>query len=59
MRAWARQLKDAGAARVTAFDISGLVLADGSEGKDLADVLKIHPDCFDSEAGRKFVEVMP
>jgi hypothetical protein len=59
MRAWARQLKDAGAARVSAFDLSGLVVADGSEGKDLADVLKIHPDCFDSEAGRKFWEVMP
>lgn len=59
MRSWARQLKDAGAARVTAFDLSGLILADGSEGKDLADVCRIHPDCLESEAGRKFWEVMP
>jgi hypothetical protein len=59
MREWARQLKEAGAARVTAFDLSGLVLADGSEGKDLADVLRIHPDCFESAEGRKFWEVMP
>lgn len=59
MKAWARSLKEAGAARVTAFDLSGSVKADGTEGKDLADVLKIHPDCFESEAGRKFWEVMP
>ena len=59
MRAWARQLKDAGAARVRAFDLAGLVLADGSEGKDLADVLKIHPDCFESTEGRKFWEGLP
>ena len=59
MRTWARQLKDAGAARVIAFDLSGLVLVDGAEGKDLADVCRIHADCFDSDAGRKFWEVMP
>src|SRR5690242_12927350 len=32
-RAWALALRDAGAARVTAFDISGLVMVDGTEGK--------------------------
>ncbi len=56
-RAWARQLKDAGAARVTAFDLSGLVLMDGSEGKDLADVCRISADCLERE--RKFGEVLP
>ena len=59
VREWARQFKEAGAARVTAFNLSGLVMADGREGKDLADLLKIHPGCFDAEAGRKFWEVMP
>jgi hypothetical protein len=34
-RAWARQLNQAAASRVTAFDLSGLVLVDGREGKDL------------------------
>ena len=58
-RSWARQLKESGAARVTAFDLSGLVTVDGSEGKDLADVLKIHPDYFEWAEGRKFHEVMP
>ncbi|MBX3733957.1 MAG: toprim domain-containing protein [Verrucomicrobiae bacterium] len=56
-RAWARQLKEAGAVRVEAFDLSGLTLACGDEGKDLADVAQIDPDCF--ETTRKFQEVMP
>ena len=59
MREWARQFKGAGAGRVTAFDLSGLVTADGGAGKDLADVARIHPDCFESAEGRKFQEVMP
>ncbi len=59
VREWARQFRDAGAARVTAFDLSGLVRADGGVGKDLADLCLIHPDCFESAAGRKFWEVMP
>ncbi len=59
VREWARQFKAAGAARVTAFDLSGLVKADGTAGKDLADVLKIHADCFDSADGRKFHALMP
>ena len=57
MRSWARQLKDAGAARVTAFDLSGLTLADGNTGKDLADVCRIGGDCFENE--RKFSALLP
>lgn len=56
-RAWARQLKEAGATRVEAFDFSGLVRVDGQVGKDLADVALMDPDCFERE--RKFWEVMP
>ena len=56
-RSWARQLKHAGAARVTAFDLSGLVKADGTVGKDLADVALMNAETFESE--RKFWEVMP
>lgn len=56
-RAWARQLKEAGAARVSAFDLSGLVLVDSSQGKDLADVCRISADCLERE--RKFAEVLP
>ncbi len=55
-RVWARQLVGAGA-RVRAFDLSGIVKADGTIGKDLADVCKISPDCFERE--RKFWEVLP
>jgi hypothetical protein len=50
-------LKAAGAARVTAYDLSGLVLVDGTAGKDLADVCRISADCLERE--RKFVEVLP
>jgi hypothetical protein len=56
-REWARQLKEVGAARVTAFELSKLVLVDGTEGKDLADVCRISADCFEREG--KFQEVMP
>lgn len=56
-RAWAQQLKEAGAARITAFDLSDLVTVDGTAGKDLADVARIDADCF--ENSRKFWEVMP
>ncbi|MCB1209515.1 MAG: hypothetical protein KDK97_09325 [Verrucomicrobiales bacterium] len=44
-RAWARLLRDAGAARVDAFDLSGLIRADGEQGKDVCDVLNIAPEC--------------
>jgi hypothetical protein len=54
---WARQLRDAGAARVTAFDLSGLVMVDRRPGKDLADVCRISADCLEGE--RKFAEVLP
>ena len=57
MLAWARQLKSAGAARVTAFDMSNLVTVAGVVGKDLADVAQISADCLENEP--KFLEVMP
>ena len=56
-RSWARQLKAAGAARVTAFDLSGLVKVDGTTGKDLADVALMSAETFELE--RKFWELMP
>ena len=56
-RSWARQIKAAGAARVTAFDLSGLVKVDGTPGKDLADVALMSAESFESEP--KFREVMP
>ncbi len=56
-RQWARGLKDAGAVRVSGFDLSGLVLADGTDGKDLADVARISPEAFDLDV--KWREVMP
>jgi hypothetical protein len=56
-RAWALALRNAGAARVTAFDLSGLVLMDGSAGKDVADICRVNADCFENE--RKFCEVLP
>lgn len=43
-RAWALALREAGAARVTALDLSGLVLVDGTEGKDMADICRINAD---------------
>ena len=39
---WAKQLKAAGAARVMAFNLSGLKLVDGSTGKDLAEIGRAH-----------------
>lgn len=56
-RAWARQLRDAGAGRVVAFDLSGLVRDDGSPGKDLADVARIDVDCWEGDA--KWRRLMP
>jgi hypothetical protein len=56
-REWARQLKDAGAARVTAFNLSGLVKLDGTEGKDLADLALLSAESFERDA--KWAEVMP
>ena len=54
---WARQLKAAGAARVTAFDLSGLMKRDGTTGKDLADVAQLSAESFECET--KWQEVMP
>lgn len=56
-RSWARQLKDVGAARVTAFDLSGLLKRDGTTGKDLADVAQLSAESF--ECDMKWQEVMP
>ena len=56
-RVWALALKEAGAARVTAFDLSGLLLVDGTQGKDLANVCRVSADCFERE--RKLWEVLP
>ncbi len=48
-REWARVLREAGAARVDAFDLSGIVRRDGQQGKDLCDVLNIAPECLEQE----------
>lgn len=57
-KAWARALVDAGASRVDAFDLSGLVRFDGLPGKDLADFINIAQEC--KAQWRKFnAEVMP
>jgi len=55
-KAWARALRDAGA-KVTAFDLSGIVRADGRLGKDLNDVLLMDADTYERE--RKFWRVLP
>ncbi len=44
-REWALALREAGAARVDAFDLRGIVRRDGEAGKDLCDVLNIAPEC--------------
>lgn len=44
-REWALALREAGAARVDAFDLRGIVRLDGQAGKDLCDVLNIAPEC--------------
>jgi hypothetical protein len=56
-KAWALALRDAGAARVTAFDLSGLILVDDTKGKDLADVCRVNADCFEQQP--KLMEILP
>lgn len=56
-RAWAAQLKAAGATRVTAFDLDGVVTTNGEGGKDLADAARISADAF--EVDPKWKEVLP
>lgn len=56
---WARLVAGAGAAKVDAFDLSGIVTVDGGQGKDLADLCRIAADSYDSASGHKFREVMP
>ncbi|MDF1853414.1 MAG: toprim domain-containing protein [Verrucomicrobiales bacterium] len=43
-RRWAKQIEEAGALSVTAFDFSGLTRIDGMPVKDLNDCTVIHPD---------------
>ena len=57
LRIWARQIKDAGATKVDAFDLSGLFRDDGKPGKDLSDLCRVDQNCF--EAQRKFWELLP
>ncbi|HRJ10172.1 MAG TPA: hypothetical protein PLP58_16460, partial [Prosthecobacter sp.] len=45
-RAWALQIKEAGALVVDAFDLSGLTTKDGKPGKDLADLVNADPRCL-------------
>ena len=42
-RQWAAQIKEAGAAVVDAFDLSGFITKAGKPGKDLADLLNADP----------------
>jgi hypothetical protein len=57
LRRWAQQIRDAGVAKLDAFDLSKLVRDDGQPGKDLADVCRIDHDCF--ERHPKFWELLP
>lgn len=45
-REWALAVREAGAARVDAFDLRGIMRRDGEAGKDLCDVLNIAPECW-------------
>ena len=54
---WARQIANAGATKVDAFDLGGLVRDDRKRGKDVADLCRIDPECF--ERYPKFREVLP
>jgi hypothetical protein len=57
-KAWARQLRAAGA-RVSAFDLSGAILDDGTTGKDLNDLCRLSAECFDGPEGARLREVCP
>lgn len=46
LRQWARQIQEAGAALVDAFDLEGFTTRQGTRGKDLADLINLHPDCL-------------
>lgn len=57
-RAWAEQLHQAGVHQIAAFDLRGLIMTGGGEGKDLCDLVRIDPDCW--ERTPKFRgEIMP
>lgn len=57
-KAWARQLRDAGAS-VAAYDLSGIVKDDGTPGKDLNDLCHISADCYEDAGNFRFREVLP
>jgi hypothetical protein len=44
-RQWAEQIKEADAALVDAFDLSGITTKNDTPGKDLADLINLHPAC--------------
>jgi hypothetical protein len=56
-RAWALALRAAGAARVAAFNLGGIVKVSGESGKDLADAVRISADAFEQD--KKWMEVLP
>jgi hypothetical protein len=53
---WARSLAKE-CWKIDAFDLSGCIRVDGKEGKDLADVCLIDPDCW--EENPKFRHILP
>lgn len=57
-KAWAQQLRKAGAT-VRAYDLSGFLTEDGKPGKDLNDVCRMSPDCFEQAECYRFREVLP
>lgn len=57
-KAWARQLRDAGAT-VSAFDLSGFTTVAGKPGKDLNDLSFISGDSYEDPENFRFREVLP
>jgi hypothetical protein len=45
-KAWALALRDAGAAKLDAFDLAGILRKDGQPGKDLCDLLNASSECL-------------
>lgn len=56
--AWAKEIRDAGAAHVDAFDLHGIETIDGTPGKDLNDLVNLSADCWERTPKFKS-EVMP
>ena len=55
-RAWALLLREVGANPI-AFDLSGMITVNGKLGKDVADLCRICPACFEREP--KFWSILP